>query len=72
MDSSGTRRSPRIRLQVPVFVRAADASGTEFIELTKTLNISATGCLYRLLRTYCGPIRPSSSPFQPRPPPLRV
>ena len=43
VDSQRTRRSPRIRLQVPVFLRAADASGTEFIELTKTLNISATG-----------------------------
>jgi hypothetical protein len=43
MDSSPTRRSPRIRIQVPVFVRAADANGTEFIELSKTLNISATG-----------------------------
>ena len=53
MDSSGTRRSPRIRIQVPVFVRAADATGIEFIELSKTLNISATGaCITstRLLR----------------------
>src|SRR6266851_5484316 len=41
--SSSTRRSPRIRLQVPVFVRGTDASGAEFIELTKTLNISANG-----------------------------
>ena len=37
------RRSPRINLQVPVFLRSVDASGVEFIELTKTLNISATG-----------------------------
>lgn len=37
------RTSPRIRLQVPVFLRATDAAGTEFIELTKSLNISATG-----------------------------
>jgi hypothetical protein len=37
------RRSPRIRLQVPVFIRGADSAGSEFIELTKTLNISATG-----------------------------
>jgi hypothetical protein len=43
LDSSNTRRSPRLRLQVPVFVRASDATGLEFIELTKTLNISATG-----------------------------
>lgn len=40
---SNLRRSPRIRLQMPVFLRAADTSGAEFIELTKTLNISATG-----------------------------
>ncbi len=47
-DSSGTepqrtRASARIRIQVPVFLRASDAAGTEFIELTKTLNISARG-----------------------------
>ena len=36
------RRSPRIRLQIPVFVRGTDASGSEFIELTKTLDISAS------------------------------
>ena len=38
-----TRRSPRIRLQVPVFVRGINAFGSEFIELTKTLNISSIG-----------------------------
>lgn len=43
MEAPSTRRSPRIRLQVPVFVRGTDASGAEFIELTKTLNISSTG-----------------------------
>lgn len=43
VDSSQQRRSPRLRLQVPIFLRGADASGIEFIELTKTLNISATG-----------------------------
>jgi hypothetical protein len=37
------RRSPRICLQIPVFVRGRDASGSEFIQLTKTLNISAVG-----------------------------
>ena len=42
-EPSNLRRSPRIRLQMPVFLRAADTSGAEFIELTKTLNISATG-----------------------------
>src|SRR5208282_2264987 len=43
VDPSNLRRSPRIRLQMPVFLRAADTSGAEFIELTKTLNISSTG-----------------------------
>jgi hypothetical protein len=43
VDPSNLRRSPRIRLQMPVFLRAEDTSGAEFIELTKTLNISATG-----------------------------
>lgn len=43
LENSNLRRCPRIRLQMPVFLRAADTSGTEFIELTKTLNISSTG-----------------------------
>jgi hypothetical protein len=43
VGTPSTRRSPRIRLQVPVFVRGTDVSGAEFVELTKTLNISATG-----------------------------
>lgn len=43
LDASNIRRSPRIRLQMPVFLRAVDGSGAEFIELTKTLNISTTG-----------------------------
>ena len=41
--SPQTRASSRIRIQVPVFLRASDATGVEFIELTKTLNISARG-----------------------------
>ena len=43
VDSSESRRSSHLRIQVPVFLRGSDASGAEFIELTKTLNISATG-----------------------------
>lgn len=42
-DSASTRVSSRIRIQVPMFLRAVDATGLEFIELTKTLNISARG-----------------------------
>src|SRR6266852_8334363 len=43
LESAQRRSSPRIRLQVPVFLRGVDTAGVEFIELTKTLNISATG-----------------------------
>ncbi len=43
LTPSERRRSPRIRLQVPVFLRGADASGGDFLELTKTINISSTG-----------------------------
>ena len=45
------RTSPRLRLQVPVFVRGNDNSGVEFIELTKTMNISATGACIACTRT---------------------
>ena len=43
VDKGKQRRFPRIRLQVPIFLRGQDASGVEFVELTKTLNISAFG-----------------------------
>jgi hypothetical protein len=43
LEQMQRRRSPRIRLQVPVFLRGFDASGVEFIELTKTLNIGSAG-----------------------------
>lgn len=42
-ESVQARASARIRIQVPVFLRASDPTGLEFIELTKTLNISARG-----------------------------
>jgi hypothetical protein len=47
------RRSPRIHVQIPMFVRGADAAGVEFLDLTKALDISATGAFLqspRLLR----------------------
>lgn len=43
MDSAERRRSTRLRLQVPLFLRGLDAAGKEFLDLTKTLDISATG-----------------------------
>jgi hypothetical protein len=40
---SQERQNPRIRIQIPIFLRGTDATGVEFIELTKTLNISSSG-----------------------------
>jgi PilZ domain len=37
------RRYQRINLQVPLFVRGKDAYGEQFLELAKTLDISAMG-----------------------------
>ncbi len=37
------RRAQRIHVQIPMFVRGTDPSGSEFLDLTKTLDISATG-----------------------------
>lgn len=43
VESPQTRAHARIRIQIPVFLRGYDAQGLEFIELTRTLNISAMG-----------------------------
>jgi hypothetical protein len=37
------RRSQRIRLQVPLFIRGRDSHSEQFMELAKTLNISSLG-----------------------------
>jgi hypothetical protein len=37
------RRSQRIHLQIPLFIRGKDAHGEQFMELAKTLDISAMG-----------------------------
>lgn len=47
------RRSQRIHVQIPMFVRGVDSAGIEFLDLTKTLDISANGAFLaspRLLR----------------------
>jgi hypothetical protein len=44
------RRSQRIHLQIPMFVRGIDAAGVDFIDLTKTLDISSTGAFLTSLR----------------------
>lgn len=43
VSTTQQRHYPRIRIQIPIFVRGTDAFGVGFIELTKTLNISSTG-----------------------------
>jgi hypothetical protein len=39
------RRSKRIYLQVPIFVRGRDSHADQFMELAKTLDLSAIGAL---------------------------
>jgi c-di-GMP-binding flagellar brake protein YcgR len=45
------RRSQRIHVQIPMFVRGTDAAGLEFLDLTKTLDISATGAYLATARS---------------------
>lgn len=37
------RRSPRLRLQIPLFIRGRDENKEQFMELAKTLDVSAFG-----------------------------
>ncbi|MGH9711364.1 MAG: PilZ domain-containing protein [Candidatus Acidiferrales bacterium] len=37
------RKFPRLRVQVPLFIRGKDNQGVEFLELAKTLDISGQG-----------------------------
>src|ERR1700721_3881190 len=37
------RRFQRLRLQIPMFIRGRDTHGEQFLELAKTLDISAKG-----------------------------
>jgi hypothetical protein len=41
--SDDRRRYQRIHLQVPLFIRGRDTHGEKFLEMAKTLNISALG-----------------------------
>jgi PilZ domain len=80
VESPQTRATSRIRIQIPVFLRGHDARGTEFIELTKTLNISARGaCIasMHILRpgqtvhlTIPAPVTASSSMVPSETPPI--
>jgi hypothetical protein len=46
------RRSPRIRVQIPMFVRGVDSTGADILDLTKTLDISATGAFLASSRVF--------------------
>lgn len=52
MGSNGSdrRRSERLRLQVPMFIRGVDAAGESFLDLTKTLDISSGGAYLAVAR----------------------
>jgi hypothetical protein len=39
-------------LQIPIFLRGVDSAGGEFLELTKTLDISATGAFIACTRHF--------------------
>ena len=43
LSSIERRSSQRIHVQIPMFVRGVDTAGVDFLDLTKTLDISATG-----------------------------
>jgi hypothetical protein len=43
ISSIERRNSQRIHVQIPMFVRGVDTAGIDFLDLTKTLDISATG-----------------------------
>jgi PilZ domain-containing protein len=76
------RRSPRIRLQIPVFIRGVDVTGTEFLDLTKTLDISAIGAVVASTRLLCAehavhltipaPSASSSGTVPPGTPPIQA
>lgn len=51
LTSADRRRSQRIHVQIPMFVRGTDAAGLEFLDLTKTLDISATGAYLATARS---------------------
>jgi PilZ domain len=45
------RKSPRLPLAIPIFVRSRDKSGKDLLEFATALNISATGALLAVRRS---------------------
>jgi hypothetical protein len=81
-DSAERRRFPRIRLQVPMFIRGMDARGEEYLDLAKTLDISASGAFLTVERairaddivslTIPAPSSPSSGLVPASTPPIQA
>ncbi len=44
------RRSQRFHLQIPIFVRGVDGSGDDFLDLSRTLDISSVGACLAISR----------------------
>lgn len=62
------RRSSRIHVQIPMFVRGVDAAGVEFLDLTKTLDVSASGAFLASSRLLpCDQILSLTIPAPPSP-----
>lgn len=45
------RRSQRLHLQVPIFVRGVDGSGDDFLDLSRTVDISSVGACLAIERS---------------------
>lgn len=46
MSSEDRREYYRLPIRVPIFVKGIDSSGEEFLELTHTINVSASGACF--------------------------
>lgn len=51
-DSSNRRRWERLPVAIPVFLRVANADGSEVVEFATALNISAGGALVAVRRPF--------------------
>ena len=44
------RRSQRLHLQIPIFVRGVDGGGDDFLDLSRTVDISSVGACLAVVR----------------------
>jgi hypothetical protein len=45
------RRSQRLHLQIPIFVRGVDGGGDDFLDLSRTVDISSVGACLAVVRS---------------------